>query len=179
MGWLTDFSDGSALRSCRREAGMTQKALAAAAGIHTNSVKYAERQTKRLRGWASERMRLALVAAGVKIAEPIRPFSPPASERRQWEAEWIERKMREAASRSALCSVTCSASAAERADPVERQPCGAKTRKGTSCLAMSVRGKKRCRLHGGLSTGPKTEAGRRRVAEAQRRRWENQHAPLA
>jgi len=26
-------------------------------------------------------------------------------------------------------------------------------------------------LFGGLSTGPKTEAGRSRIAEAQRRRW--------
>jgi hypothetical protein len=32
-------------------------------------------------------------------------------------------------------------------------------------------GKARCRFHGGLSTGPKTEAGRSRIAEAQRRRW--------
>jgi hypothetical protein len=32
-------------------------------------------------------------------------------------------------------------------------------------------GKARCRLHGGLSTGPKTEAGRARIAESQRRRW--------
>jgi hypothetical protein len=31
--------------------------------------------------------------------------------------------------------------------------------------------KARCRLHGGLSTGPKTKAGRERIAEAQRRRW--------
>ena len=29
----------------------------------------------------------------------------------------------------------------------------------------------RCRLHGGLSTGPKTPEGRARIAEAQRRRW--------
>ena len=29
----------------------------------------------------------------------------------------------------------------------------------------------RTSLHGGLSTGPKTEAGRARIAEAQRRRW--------
>ena len=34
------------------------------------------------------------------------------------------------------------------------------------------RGKARCRFHGGLSTGPKTEAGRARIAEAQRRRWQ-------
>jgi gamma-glutamyl:cysteine ligase YbdK (ATP-grasp superfamily) len=32
-------------------------------------------------------------------------------------------------------------------------------------------GKARCRLHGGLSTGPKTESDRARTAEAQRRRW--------
>ena len=32
-------------------------------------------------------------------------------------------------------------------------------------------GKARCRFHGGLSAGPKTEAGRARIAEAQRRRW--------
>jgi hypothetical protein len=32
-------------------------------------------------------------------------------------------------------------------------------------------GKARCRFHGGLSTGPKTEAGRARIAEAQLRRW--------
>jgi hypothetical protein len=31
-------------------------------------------------------------------------------------------------------------------------------------------GKARCRFHGGLSTGPKTQAGRARIAEAQRRR---------
>jgi hypothetical protein len=29
----------------------------------------------------------------------------------------------------------------------------------------------RCRLHGGLSTGPKTQEGRERIAEAQRQRW--------
>ncbi len=49
--------------------------------------------------------------------------------------------------------------------------CGAKTRAGGSCKAKSVRGKQRCRMHGGLSTGPRTEEGRRRVAEAARARW--------
>jgi hypothetical protein len=33
-------------------------------------------------------------------------------------------------------------------------------------------GKARCRFHGGFSRGQKTEAGRARIAEAQRRRWE-------
>jgi hypothetical protein len=30
----------------------------------------------------------------------------------------------------------------------------------------------RCRNHGGLSSGPKSEGGRQRIAEAQRQRWE-------
>lgn len=49
--------------------------------------------------------------------------------------------------------------------------CGAKTRSGIPCRAKSEPGRKRCRFHGGLSTGPKTIAGRSRIAEAQRKRW--------
>ena len=49
--------------------------------------------------------------------------------------------------------------------------CGAQTRKGTSCRAKALPRKKRCRFHGGLSTGPKTSAGRDRIAKAQRQRW--------
>ena len=50
--------------------------------------------------------------------------------------------------------------------------CGAKTRKGTPCQCRVPFGKKRCRLHGGASTGPRPEVGRGRIAEAQRRRWQ-------
>ena len=38
------------------------------------------------------------------------------------------------------------------------------------CLVRAEPGKARCRFHGGLSTGPRTEAGRARIADAQRRR---------
>ena len=48
--------------------------------------------------------------------------------------------------------------------------CGARTRKGTPCRALTVTGKQRCRLHGGLSTGPRTVEGRARIAESNRRR---------
>ena len=44
--------------------------------------------------------------------------------------------------------------------------CGAKTRSGEPCFKFPIRGKKRCRLHGGLSTGPKTAEGRTRIAAA-------------
>ena len=49
--------------------------------------------------------------------------------------------------------------------------CGAKTRAGGCCQVRAERGKARCRFHGGKSTGPKTQAGRARIAEVQRLRW--------
>ena len=38
---------------------------------------------------------------------------------------------------------------------------------GTPCEKFPVAGKRRCRLHGGASTGPKSKEGRARIAEAQ------------
>jgi hypothetical protein len=58
----------------------------------------------------------------------------------------------------------------------ERPVCGARNRQGKPCAVRVEPGKRRCRFHGGLSTGPKTPAGRTRIAEAQRRRWIAQRA---
>lgn len=55
----------------------------------------------------------------------------------------------------------------------ERPACGAKTRSGKPCKAKVVKGRKRCRLHGGLSTGPKTVEGIERIKKAQQKRWED------
>jgi len=38
--------------------------------------------------------------------------------------------------------------------------CGARTRAGTPCKKTNLYACGRCRLHGGLSTGPRTEAGK-------------------
>ena len=54
----------------------------------------------------------------------------------------------------------------------DRPCCGARTRKGSPCKARAVSGAARCRLHGGLSTGPKTTEGRARICESNRRRAE-------
>ena len=40
--------------------------------------------------------------------------------------------------------------------------CLAKTRRGTPCQKAALKGKTRCRLHGGLSTGPRTAEGKAR-----------------
>jgi hypothetical protein len=49
--------------------------------------------------------------------------------------------------------------------------CGATNRKGLPCMARALPGKKRCKFHGGLSTGPKTPEGKQRIAQAQKERW--------
>lgn len=58
-----------------------------------------------------------------------------------------------------------------------RGTCGAKTRRGTSCKAPPVWNRLRdvprngrCKLHGGLSTGPKTEAGKEAIRSSNRKR---------
>jgi hypothetical protein len=64
----------------------------------------------------------------------------------------------------------------------ERPRCGAKCRDGSGCNARPVWDRRlnrpvndRCRMHGGLSTGPKTEEGRSRIAESNRNRARKAH----
>jgi hypothetical protein len=42
--------------------------------------------------------------------------------------------------------------------------CGATTRAGTACKRRDLYRSGRCKLHGGLSTGPRTAKGKRRSA---------------
>ena len=44
--------------------------------------------------------------------------------------------------------------------------CLARTRKGGQCQCPAMKGKARCRIHGGLSTGPRTKDGKERARQA-------------
>jgi hypothetical protein len=45
--------------------------------------------------------------------------------------------------------------------------CNAKSKRtGNQCRAPAAKGKNKCRFHGGASTGPKTDQGRKRCAQA-------------
>ena len=59
--------------------------------------------------------------------------------------------------------------------------CGAKTRSGAPCAKFAMEGKRRCRLHGGLSTGPKTLTGRAAISAANTKhgRYKNWREKLA
>jgi len=83
--------------------------------------------------------------------------STPRAWRRQWNREaWA---LREPAPHK------------EPKPPKSQRPlCGATTRKGTPCKARVVQGSTRCRVHGGLSTGPRTDAGREAIRASNRRR---------
>ena len=47
---------------------------------------------------------------------------------------------------------------------LKREYCGAKTRAGTPCKRKDLYENGRCKLHGGLSTGPKTPEGKARLS---------------
>ena len=56
--------------------------------------------------------------------------------------------------------------------PRSKIRCGARRKRdGQPCQCPVEPGRRRCRFHGGLSTGPKTMEGRDRIAAAQRARW--------
>ena len=73
----------------------------------------------------------------------------------------------------------------ENVTPKRLRPrCGAKTRSGRPCQARAVWDKQhnrprngRCRMHGGLSTGPRTPEGHARCAEGRRRARQQNRQP--
>ncbi len=64
------------------------------------------------------------------------------------------------------------------AKEARNRPCGAKTRAGTPCARKSCKNG-RCPNHGGMSTGPKTNGGKRRISWAQKQRWARWRAEKA
>lgn len=54
--------------------------------------------------------------------------------------------------------------------------CGARTRGGGVCQRVAIAGRRRCLLHGGKSTGPRTPEGREKIAQANRARGTVQEA---
>lgn len=57
-----------------------------------------------------------------------------------------------------------------RTRKADRPRYGALTRRGTPCQAPAVHDGRRCRIHGGLSTGPNTDEGREAIRASNRQR---------
>jgi hypothetical protein len=123
----------------------------------------------------AEEAKLGSFAA--KQPRPQLDMHPWERERREqgerWMREWRAKELRE--DREELRRVIQTLAVL-----VPMLRCGARTRKGSPCQCKPMPGKRRCRLHGGLSTGARSEAGRARLSEIGRRggiaRWEKARA---
>ena len=148
---------GAELRRRRIDAGLSQRALARMAGLHHSSVAHLEGKARidprgggirliaRALGWRIMADHYTRARHGV--------LSPPDEMALLGRLPpWMVRAL-------------------TRHLPPKRVRCGARTRNGTPCKALSEPGRRRCKFHGGKSTGPRTDEGRAKVAEAQRRRW--------
>lgn len=132
----------ASLKALRAAAGWSQRDLAARAGVHLQTVKYQEGRTGLLVGASPAKFRAAFASAGVKSA-PENTAGKQAAK----------------------------ASTGGASDRLGGVTCGARTRAGKPCGKEPRAGKTRCRFHGGESTGPRSAAGRERIAQAQRQRW--------
>lgn len=152
---------GTELRLGRKAAGLSQAQLAAAAGIGRQAVSYWENKSVLCgNGWACRRMFEAL---GISIP-PVSPFLTRA----RGDGVLFEQVMKE---HQRLARISAATKTREASDLAHlRVLCGAMTRKGQPCRLLSEPGHKRCKFHGGRSTGPRTPAGRAKIAEAQRQR---------
>ncbi len=155
-----DLFTGKGLRAAREFRGLSREALAKAAEIDPYTVRYWERkQFWKKQGWAMERM-LKVLGTGhyptsTRAREVMGLNSMSARLDRMAEDRLVELRARTAAPRPSTARVRC----------------GAKTRKGHPCRAKSLPGKRRCRFHGGMSTGPRTPEGKAAVGAAAKARW--------
>lgn len=152
---------GGELAEIRKAAGLSQTELAQRVGIGRHAVIYWETKPVIDRhAWAVCRMAEVLPLSPLPschIAIPEHP-NPLAVALAEQEARFLRQVAR-------------IAEQSEAWKAKRRVRCGAKTRKGTPCRCKSEPGKKRCKYHGGMSTGARTPEGRARIAEAQRLRW--------
>ncbi|WP_041527136.1 helix-turn-helix domain-containing protein [Paracoccus aminophilus] len=154
---------GKELAARRKAAGLTQAELAQRAGVGRSAVQYWERAPRLdARGWAVRRMADALGWTVPAWKETSIARAGEKGDSRDWRAEVEEA--------TAQAFAAWQAREAQRAKTV-RVTCGAKTRKNTNCRNKSEPGRKRCKFHGGKSTGARTPEGIERIREAQRRRW--------
>lgn len=136
---------GPSLKTLRRKRGVTQTELAEQINCNMHTVSYWERKP----GIIDTRHgvpRKMVQALGIKVVGQIaKPY-------------WHRYLQMDALSE-------------DRTAASERDTCDAEMAYGLLCDKKTEPGRSRCRQHGGLSTGPKTVAGKEAIAAAQRAKW--------
>jgi len=175
------ISTGAQIRAARALLDWTQHDLADAAGLHVNSVSYWECQAEFPSGLfrepvACRQIRQVLARAGVKF------LSDPAPGVQLRGKATITPPQRAAARTRASSGIIVEEIVADitpantlgPSQPINKKPgarCGAKTRSGQACRRPGLGRGGRCANHGGASTGPRSDEGRKRIALAQKKRW--------
>ena len=137
---------GSELKQSRIAHNLSRRMLASMTGLHPDSIRYWEQKpVVDIRGYGP---RLIFKALGLEVPEP------PVKQRSGPLRAFVDFRTPSARARQGV---------------IER--CGAKTRSGTPCKCKPMPHKRRCKYHGGASTGSRTPEGRQRQSEAQHRRW--------
>jgi transcriptional regulator with XRE-family HTH domain len=168
---------GNQIKAARSLLGWTQHELADAARVHPNAVAYWEQTvaipTGRHQPHACRKMGEALHRSGVEFFGHAKPGVRLVQNHNYCGRPPSRARARHGVKRflppwAMLARTKTVPSVVARRQP--SSPCGARTRSGAPCRRSGL-DNGRCPNHGGLSSGPKSIAGRQRIAEAQRRRW--------
>lgn len=133
-------ANGADIVALRRDKGWSQRELARQAYIHHSTVQYWEKQSAL--DWDS------FVVQSIAVAL-------------DWDANVSSTRARHGVMSYSAMDAIMKEQAHLLSDRLAKRlwnarvTCGAKTRKGTPCRAKSMPGKRRCKLHGGMSTGPR------------------------
>lgn len=150
---------GDELKAARKSRKLSRRRLAELTGLHTDSIRYWEGKAFiDLRGYAPD-----LILEALGMGELSRRGVYPSE---RFLTAGFGNKNTHTRARDWVLDFADKLQVSARP-----KTCGARTRKGTPCRARAMPGRKRCKFHGGASTGPRTAEGRERIAEAQRRRW--------
>lgn len=157
---------GSDIRAARKKKGWSQRELGKRAGLSREAIRYWERKGTIIPRNPNEgpaRIGRSLDLDGLCFTAD---YSQKRSQARlDFEQAKLDRSadvMHATIHHQRICE-----------DETRRVICDAETRCGRSCQLVSEKGKRRCRFHGGRSTGPRTPEGKARIAEVQRQRWRN------
>lgn len=155
---------GKELKAARRRTGINQADFGRSVGVSRHTISYWE--TKNLIVFSPFGLRGTLASIIGALDLPV--YSRSNARARGWGLSDSQQAMLDRKIAKRLAELE-----ARRAIQASRQRliCGAKTRKGHRCRLKSEPGRRRCKFHGGMSTGPKTAEGRAKISEAQRERW--------
>lgn len=147
---------GAELKRRREGKGWSQRELARRAGLRHGTVQYLER-----RGELNQNCRGILACARALRWRPRHPKPEPVELLDIW-ADVTEAMERILKRKYGLTRPKPKAPAP--------QTCDAKTRQGHPCRNKPMPGKRRCKFHGGMSTGPRTAEGREKLSRLMRER---------